>query len=166
MPVIRNDMFDEPPGGAQLSRYMNLAKFMQLLQAATLWFAATDQLGDPWEASLGPKGRMLPPQLRHFIKWSRSWTFVSCWYEADCESAAMWSRYGADGVMIRSSSAALKTVLDKSSREIHLGRVRYIDYAHDQVDYSNTFSPFLHKRRSFAHECEVRAVFTDFPRAG
>ena len=46
----------------------------------------------------------------------------------------------------------------QESNFIYAGKVRYIDYSTESVPRDNSFSPFLHKRLSFAHEQEVRAM--------
>jgi hypothetical protein len=44
---------------------------------------------------------------------------------------------------------------------IHLGEIQYINYERDWLPEGNLFYPFVHKRKSFEHEREVRAVFND-----
>jgi hypothetical protein len=40
--------------------------------------------------------------------------------------------------------------------------VKYVDYETAVIPEGNTFWPFAHKRRSFEHEREVRAVVAEF----
>ncbi len=47
-----------------------------------------------------------------------------------------------------------------------MGLVKYIDYENDWLREGNTFYPFMHKRKSFEHEKEVRAVISDFATEG
>jgi len=51
----------------------------------------------------------------------------------------------------------------RSSRQpdcslVYIGEVHYLDYESDFVPEGNAFSPLLHKRKSFSHENEVRAL--------
>lgn len=95
-------------------------------------------------------------------KWQRQWTFVSCWHMNTGESAGMWKIYAKtnEAIAIRSSFARLARELDEKT---YLGVVEYIDFENDWVPEGNTFFPFVHKRRSFSHEQEVRALFSEWP---
>lgn len=47
--------YEIPPQAASLWRYMDLAKFLYLLRAKSLYFARLDQLGDSWEGAKGAR---------------------------------------------------------------------------------------------------------------
>jgi hypothetical protein len=89
--------------------------------------------------------------------------FLSCWYLAEHESAAMWDLYAGRegrGVAIQSSFGRLEDALPVEwDHAIYAGKVRYIDYQHDVIPVGNAFTRFLHKRMSFEHERELRAMF-------
>ena len=70
----------------------------------------------------------------------------------------MWKLYTSmrDSICIRSAYKQLWDCLP--SKECYLGEVRYVDYETDAFDHSNLFSLVMHKRTSYAHEHEVRAV--------
>lgn len=88
------------------------------------------------------------------------------------ESAAMWQLYSRvnEGVAIRSTFSRLTnsllgvdTLPDDLKAEhavVSVGLVEYIDYETQDLKthIANTFAPVLHKRKSFEHEHEVRAV--------
>lgn len=84
---------------------------------------------------------------------------VSCWYQQDYESAAMWGLYaGASrGVAIKSTVGQLIDAL-RCPDPVYVGRVEYLDYQTDLIPEDNLFSPNLCKRRSFEHEREVQAM--------
>jgi hypothetical protein len=42
--------------------------------------------------------------------------------------------------------------------EVYVGKVSYLDYECEAFSAGNTFVPFLHKRKSFEHEHELRAI--------
>jgi hypothetical protein len=42
--------------------------------------------------------------------------------------------------------------------KVSVGKVKYLDYEHEMFPDGNTLMPFLHKRLSFEHEHELRAV--------
>ena len=74
------------------------------------------------------------------------------------ESAAMWKLYadGGKSICIQSSYDKLQDCLPS---EIYTGVVRYIDYEKQFISEDNFFRNFMHKRKSFEHEREIRAVW-------
>ncbi len=42
-----------------------------------------------------------------------------------------------------------------------IGKVEYVDYELSFIPEANAFSAFLHKRKNFEHEQEVRAMMSD-----
>ncbi len=44
-----HDSCDCPPDETKIWRYMDLAKFLWILETKSLFFARTDKLGDPYE---------------------------------------------------------------------------------------------------------------------
>jgi hypothetical protein len=51
-----------------------------------------------------------------------------------------------------------RALIPCTDHAIRIGQVCYLDYEKEFVPENNTFSPLLHKRRSFSHENEVRAI--------
>ena len=91
----------------------------------------------------------------------REHTYISCWHCNDYESEAMWKLYSmnvTNAIAIQTTAQGLYEALDKDPR-ISIGKLNYIDY-------QNKFAPingsFWYKRKAFAYEQEVRAIFTDF----
>lgn len=179
--------FDPPPNDAVLWRYMDFTKFVSLLNKESLFFARTDQLGDPFEGSTTTAdysrrlewiARQSPPDLfagnalsvSKGKRQARAWTLVNCWHENKYESEAMWKLYA------RNHGLAIKTTFRRLSQSftctesIYIGRVDYIDYdtantidTRGDIIVNNMFDSFLRKRKSFEHEHEVRAMASCFP---
>lgn len=86
--------------------------------------------------------------------------FVNCWYMGDVESAAMWSGYGGStgAICIMSSVARLKSALEPAQETVFLGEIEYVNYEREAFVPENLMTPALHKRASFAHEKELRAI--------
>ena len=179
--------FDSPADDAVLWRYLDFTKFVSLLDKRALFLARADKLMDPFEGSF-PKVDVaryiesyqetikllqenLPypiPESGHpvldFGRDSRKFTLVSCWHESSHESAAMWRLYSGeqDGIAIRTDFQSLaKSFTCKD--DIFIGKVKYIDFDSASIHDSNALAPFLHKRDSFEHEKEVRAINWDLP---
>jgi hypothetical protein len=55
---------NRPADQESVWRYMDLARFLSLLQTSALHFARADQMSDRWEGSYGELNRQLRPELR------------------------------------------------------------------------------------------------------
>ena len=179
--------FASPANDAVLWRYLDFTKFVSLLDKRALFLARADRLMDPFEGSF-PKGDVakliesfketiellqenLPYPLEEsghpvldFIQESRKFTLISCWHESAHESAAMWRLYSGEqaGIAIKTDFQSLSQSFTCES-DIFIGRVKYIDYDAGSISDPNALAPFLHKRDSFEHEKEVRAINWDLP---
>jgi hypothetical protein len=106
---------EEPPDDARVWRYLDLPKFIDLLNTSTLYLSRIAVLGDPFEGSypranavelLGdPMSRLGPVRRRGRDLW-----YVNCWHVNDHESAAMWELYAGRGagLAVQTSYKALK----------------------------------------------------------
>ncbi|MFB2586966.1 DUF2971 domain-containing protein [Herbiconiux liukaitaii] len=171
-----NGAFEEPAADARLWRYMDFVKFVALLESAELYFSRADLLGDAWEGSLpvplaSLRGTPLEAEgpvntwnLSHSGEHVRYRTYVSCWHESEHESAAMWRLYGGESRSVAITTSFRKFAAafgdDPMAQGPFAAKVRYVDYATATFSVNNGFLPFVHKRQSFEHEREVRAMFT------
>jgi hypothetical protein len=100
------------------------------------------------------------------IKEMRRFVIVNCWNLSECESAALWKLYlkSDEGVAVQSTFNRLKQCFgSKASEPIFIGKVKYIDYKREWLPEGNFMYPFVHKRKSFEHEQELRALIMKFP---
>jgi hypothetical protein len=154
-----------------------LAQLLALLEKRALHFSRADSFHDPFE---GTRPRLEVECEQEILgvsmersKWTRKCVAMSCWHLGEHESEAMWKLYAGDGIAIQSSFGRLTGSLPRGqekdgSRPIYVGRVTYIDFETDisrpiitaegRRVTSNLYTPFTHKRLSFSHEQEVRAV--------
>jgi hypothetical protein len=157
---------------------MDFTKFISMIDHSALFLTRTDLLGDPFEGST-PKANVLlrtalavtnglPTDaydaLGAFLRWSRQWTFVNCWHMNDTESAAMWRLYSKSNEAIAVKSTF--GLLDKCVGDhCYVGQVKYLDYDGyaDLIEGWDALSPFVHKRKSFEHEKELRVLVQTLP---
>lgn len=180
MGVVDDDhkVFERPAPQARLWRYLDLSKYLSLLATQSIWFSAANRLGDAFEGSMSRANARLRPQVYRDAKLpdtafqnmeaarraARRHHYVSCWHCSDVESAAMWKLYMRDhGLVLTTTYDRLRTALGGED-DIRVGYVHYVDYDEDWIDEGNAFSPFMHKRASFTHEQEVRAVIAHYPK--
>lgn len=163
---------------------MDFTKLVSLLDSQRLFFARADTFDDPFEGSWPLVNWVLqqqvPPDitedereayaklnetLRPLYKAVPRFTAVNCWHMNNYESAAMWKLYlkSDEGIAVQSTYSQLRdSIIDDET--VYLGTVSYIDYTSEWiVNAQNLMSPFVHKRKSFEHEQEVRALVSKMP---
>jgi hypothetical protein len=162
---------------AKIWRYMDFSKLVCLIDKSALFFARADKLGDPFEGSFSKANIKLSPIVykdkipqeeiikfrKIYIYRLRQFLVINSWYLNEYESAAMWNRYlkSNEGIAIQTSFKNLKNSLIDNRYNIYIGKVRYIDYEKDWLPEGNVFYPFLHKRKSFEYEQELRAIIAE-----
>jgi hypothetical protein len=177
---VEHPLFDSPSTMQRVWRYMDIAKFVSLLDTHALFFARADRVSDAWEGAYtienvrrrpdvfgcGEQNGESSETLRCLSAFHRSMmlhTFLNCWHLSEIESAGMWQLYAP-----RDGGIAVQSTFDRLVRsfpndddglfQVHIGTVNYINYDRDSIPDGNAFVPFLHKRKSFEHEHEVRAI--------
>lgn len=145
MPLESHPNLVLPPDDTVLWRYMDLAKFMLLLDKRSLWFARLDQFEDPLEGtftdaelehlrSLDSANPRLPSLISggyiQGTKQMRGTAYVNCWRAGQTESMAMWDLYGKGGAVIavKTTVASLKDAISASPLRTFLGEVTYVDW--------------------------------------
>lgn len=167
-----------PPNdpNARVWRYVDLAKFLDLLENRRLHFSRLDQLGDPFEGFWpkpvidrfpGGLGGSETPDPREYwartirsgVDLNRLWAFANCWHISEHESAAMWKVYAERGVAVQSTYSRLCDGLRADRyNDVHVGAIRYLDYDQDDLPGDNSLQAVMSKRKSFEYERELRAV--------
>ena len=183
MAATHHPVFSEPADlNVLIWRYMDFTKFVSMLVRRGLFFSRIDRLGDPFEGSfpeMNTRDDMFVPRpeiegnpkkikeelsgaklIRQVTKHMRPWWYANCWHMSECESAAMWKTYARteEAVCILSTFKKLSNVLPKKA---HVGCVKYIDYSKNAIALGNMALPFIHKRMSFEHEREIRALIVN-----
>lgn len=157
---------------AKLWRYLDLTKFMSLLERCELYFSPAENFADQFEGSWSrpsiearQKNVDISAELSDFYRVFRKFVLINSWHMNEYESMAMWKIYlaAAEGVAIQSTVQRLEESFASAQQDIHVGVVKYLDYQQEQMPTENLFAPFLHKQKSFEYECELRAVVNYFP---
>lgn len=179
MPVVPHRFVREPADpDAALWRYGDLWKLEALLGTGRLYFTRANRAGDPLEGSYtvanidsyrqimvqlhGQYGQQLVDKLPAWNRAMTGWIYLSCWFMQPHESQAMWDGFGkgpaAERVAFRTTIGGLKgSIVDQ--KEIHLGEIRYIDFATQRFERGHALPPFLHKAMHLDSEHEVRAIY-------
>ena len=145
---------------------MDFTQLVSTLEESGLLFTRADLLVDRFEGTMSKplfdylERHSDPEQHAGLLRLTKGWSFVNCWHMNDCESAAMWKLYSTsnESVCMQTTYERLRTAL---AEDVYIGVVNYISYERDKIPPGNVFWPLVHKRKSFEHERELRAVWSD-----
>lgn len=182
MPYVEHRAFGKPVDEhAKVWRYMDLAKFISLLDSQGVYFTRIDRFQDKFEGAITrpmfghsygttfgdppPPDSWIDPEEGKKVQISdmafmRKTSFASCWNQSDYESEALWNLYASRnaGIAIQSTFARLCKSFRDAEDRVLVGTITYMDYELGQFEHSSIYAPLLHKRVSFEHEHEIRAV--------
>ena len=160
-------------------RYLSFTKLFSLVATKTLFFSRAVTLADTFEGSYSkssfeswpvsniPEEKQKEYALIH--KHSRELTYINSWHMSEYESEAMWklfSKNEEEGIALQSTLKRLNECFTNYPEDVYIGQVDYIDYQSHHIPGDKLFRPFLHKRKSFEHEKEVRAIISKFSKEG
>ena len=168
--INKNNIISEE---TKLWRYMDLAKFLMILEKKSLFFSRADKFSDRFEGSYTKKSiesrqyfkEPTDDELRQISEIYNNFrknTYINCWHQNQFESEAMWNIYSQsnEAIAIQTTIGKIKKAIDLEGNNITLKKVEYIDYNSNSNDLNmNGFLiPFFYKRKSFEHEKEVRMI--------
>jgi len=153
---------------SRIWRYFDLAKFVHLITSETLHFTRIDQFKDKFEGSYPLQNlkdwESKYPEVGDFKNY-RNFACVSCWYESDHESAAMWELYGINGQGIAVCSTIKKLQSSLESDDVIYEKIQYIDFIKEKADILIPMDAFKYKRIEFECENEFRAILQKLPQS-
>jgi hypothetical protein len=183
-----------PESDYKIVKYLDLTKFVSLLQNRSLFFCRLDKLEDKFEGTTTRPNRELRIKTHHHLRDSgffkiplsdediiqsvdeqyefernlKGITCVNCWNKKNNESTALWKIYSnfTNGIMLKSSISKLKKALEVAPEEIQLTEINYLDYSKDYMPDGNSNYPLIHKHIAYSYEDEVRLIYTKMPELG
>lgn len=156
-------LFSPPPNSeTRVWHYMDLFKFLSLIDRSALYFARLDSLDDPFEGEMThlDHAEHTDPHFAEVTISLRKRIHVNCWHMNKHESAAMWKMYShaGHGIAIQSTFARMCRAFTGDTPSVHIGMVEYRDYATERIEGGDPERVALSKRRSFEYEHELRAA--------
>ena len=158
----------------------------RFLETGSLHFARADTLGDPYEGSWtrlnkvaqehqilemladrekhhpDAKVKYTPEKLQQEFKREthhmRQTTYINCWHGGETEKRRhVETVRNSDRVYC--DTEYLPELVDALPDDVYTGMVQYKDYGSSEewIPRGNIMYPFIHKRREFEYESEVRA---------
>lgn len=171
-----HNSFESIDDNKKIWRYMDFTKFVDILENQALFFARSDRFEDKFEGTLPIANEVIEEKENEIsedkrdyehrectlklIKEIRKHMLISCWHINDSESDAMWKLYSqsTQSIAIQTSFGRLKEAFKNTDETIYIGKVKYIDYNLDVISESSLYNFWLHKRKAFSHENELRAI--------
>jgi hypothetical protein len=184
-PTVFKQPLDE---GISVWRYMDLSKFIWMIQRDALFFCRSDSLGDPFE---GHYTKVIADQEEEYIKTlqaNNQFAAIPAAVHAvemarevfrvntlELPKQLKQKYFVSCWHMNEEESPAMwklytsqnesicirskyKTLANLLPEESLLGCVEYINYHRDSFDTTEMWSYIIHKRKSFEHEREIRAA--------
>lgn len=158
-----------------LWRYMDLWKFLKLINTSEIFFPNVEMMGDQHEGKIPQKvyewmlqedeklGRKnnFAQNYKGFIENRlRKKTLILSWNANQNESFALWKMYAKEklGIAIKTNFERLKKSFKNADENIYIGEVRYYDNNKPAYKIGNTFYTFLTKNNYYEFEAEVRCI--------
>lgn len=157
------------PGG-KIWQYMDMPKFVSMLQRKQLFFAKASAVRDPYEGVVPQYNNNNNNDIGEPPAKARMWRrmqdyrdriLINSWHYNEYESAAMWQLYSQEnaGIAVQSTADRLSRCFEGNKDDtVWIGTVDYRDYSREWEKDLDVFEAFLVKRKSFEYEKEIRAV--------
>lgn len=148
-------------------RYMDLWKFLDIVDNKKLYLARTDTFEDTFEGRVANR-KVRDLDNNHPLKKIddcsefalKKQTYISCWTCNEDEDYALWKIYSN-----YKSAVAIKTTVGKLIDSIsdeksiqRIGVINYFDRSSGYIFRGNTYQLFFEKRKYFLFESEIRVL--------
>lgn len=166
-----------------LWRYMNLPKFVSMLEQNALWLPRADKFRDRHEGRFPDEMRQLIEKAYEgfgidnnspvkdaddFQDYLLKNTFISCWHKNFDENMVMWEVYGKDNnaVAIQTTVKNIKNSIDITNLTGHSLLLKNVIYQRaDEISGVLLYEEcFFRKRPHFSFEQEVRISLDTYSR--
>jgi hypothetical protein len=187
MQLVDTSAIERPSDSVTIWRYMDVAKFLDLVCGSRIFFCNGRNLRDQFEGEVplavlearrqaalaqGLTGRDLEEELAVY-QWTQANSMLglalfNCWSIGDHESYALWKVYLAGqpfGVAVRSTVGRLLTSIERGGEEypeeFFIGKVRYSEEL--PGDSWHRLFMLTRKMPFYQYENEVRLIILNYP---
>jgi len=160
-----------------LRRYLDAAKFFDLVHTSRLFFCRGDSFQDKYEGAFTQSIKHAIEKsyadndieftFEEFKKRLRERVFLNCWHASADDSMAMWQMYGGSStsVAITTTVRQLRDALQHANLpyKTSIRKVRYVKHWRDPDLKVNPYSNvFAYKVKAYEFEKEVRVMLDRF----
>jgi hypothetical protein len=168
-----SELYRDPKlvGKQILRRYMDLAKFIDLLRSRSLYLCRADKFPDRFEGALIPAIRRaiddnhrkgtIDYNADAFYEKCRKSVYVNCWSIGADDNMALWHLYGgvASAIAITTTVTRLTHACLGWNESVMMEGVRYIDHAKNPDMIIGRYTdPLCFKHKAYTFENEVRIL--------
>lgn len=156
-----------PDSSLEIWRYMDLWKFLDILDNSRLFLSQAQQFEDKLDGRIPSNKLKSAPgfhplkKLDKFADTSlRRCNYVNCWSSEINETYPLWKVYSdyRTAVAIKTTIGDLINSVSDATEQIYIGKVKYVDPNRTYKFGGNTFQFFFEKRNYFSFENEVRIL--------
>jgi len=161
--------FETPNPDTIIWRYLDLWKFLDLLDNKQLYLARADKFEDTFEGRI-PLREVRELDETHNLKQLDDFseraikksTYISSWSMESSEMYSLWKIYSdyRSAIAIKSTVGRLIDSVKNDKKDQYVGLVKYINPKPPYTFSGNFFQLFLEKRKYFKFENEVRIIAT------
>lgn len=162
---------ETPDRSLKIWRYMDLWKFLDIIDNRKLYMSRADTFEDKLEGRI-PIKKVNKLEDGHPIKnldgFSESSikksTYISCWCGEQEETYPMWKIYSdyRSAIAIKSTVGNLIDSISENARDQYVGKIKYVNPEETYIFKGNTYQLFFEKRDYFLFENEIR-LLTSLP---
>ena len=189
MKLVQNDVLEIPDLNTPIWKYMDLAKFLDLITHKRIFFPNGATLTDKYEGSLpdaifeskrieliesGLSGRDLEERMAIFKIYEANsminLSLINCWTAEKYESYALWKIYlGGQqlGFAIKSTLGKLIHAIEEGDdpypEEYFIGKVEYSELL--SSDENHRLKMLTRKMPFYKYENEIRLIILNYPRS-
>ncbi|GGK17629.1 hypothetical protein GCM10007962_09810 [Yeosuana aromativorans] len=149
-------------------RYLDLWKFLDLLDSNKLYLSRADKFEDDVFEGRVPKREVSELEKNHPLKRVDNFSertlkkchYISSWSKEENETYPLWKVYSdyRSAIAIKSTIGSLIDSIEHSEGDQYIGLVKYINPKAPYFFKGNMFQLFLEKREYFKFENEVRLI--------
>jgi hypothetical protein len=171
IPIVDSQLKDS----TVLWRYLDAAKFLDLIHTQKLFFTRGDQFEDKFEGAFTDsikkaieksyKDNQIDFTYAEFKKRLRERVFLNCWCASSDDIMAMWNIYGRSptALAITTTVAKLRNSISNIGHGVTIKKVSYIKHWRDpKLDTKPYSNVFAYKVKAYAFEKEVRVIIDRF----
>lgn len=181
-PIKKNELYKEhqsyhtPEKELTVWRYLDFAKFVDLITSQKLFFCRSDNFEDPFEGIFRLKDYEKTKNIFEDQEIIKKYYFLNCWHINENQSDAMWKIFldTKNGIAIKSTVGNIIESLRESEDNINISKVYYRDFnkvtfqelmleKKNKMSIGRSINQFNYKRTSFEHEKELRLFHVDLP---
>ena len=167
----KHDSINTPDKSLIIWRYLDLWKFLDIIDNRKLYMSRADTFEDKFEGRI-PLSKEIKLKDDHPLKNIDSFSesslkkssYITCWCSEQNETYPMWKIYSdyRQGLAIKSTVGDLIDSISKNEKKQYIRKIKYVNPKENYFFKGNTYQLFFEKLDYFVFENEIR-IITSLP---